>query len=495
LGGRIGRRLLKLSALIFSYVPTLASAAAVTGEVYDLRTGAVVAGAEVTLAGETATADHDGFFKLIAAPRGPGRMVAKAPGYAVTVIPYLPVVPTPAEIWRNVPLMPLSTAGPYRGDFVGLFFENAPLEELYGGYVLARRFEDLPLRVNVAGAGGPELELVAREVEALNERWGTSILETTAEDGGEIHVEFYAAAASFLLKGPAGAEASLPGGVTEENLALAAAFLRRVVLAGGYGTGVLTAEALRADEAVAEDLDAVVEIIYREDADFNYAIFKRRAPSRFSILTDLYLGIGGYERHGVTDGSGEPVNFPVEYQLGQITLAGGVGYLNLWAEVGFWFAGIWDAKAEEAYVYEGVEVEKVLRRNFSSYYRAGYWLTPAVGLRAGPFAGYRKFSVRGKFKEALSPQGPTAPLDVDYTSHYDGFEAGIGGDVAFGWYNLGLFGEYARVFAGQPYNLAEIGLGAVNRVGVGTYAFGRFYWGRPLDYTFGGLAMRLDIPL
>jgi len=60
---------------------------------------------------------------------------------------------------------------------------------------------------------------------------------------------------------------------------------------------------------------------------------------------------------------------------------------------------------------------------------------------------------------------------------------------------LGLFGEYARVFAAQPYNLAEIGLGAVNRVGVGTYAFGRFYWGRPLDYTFGGLAMRLDIPL
>jgi len=29
---------------------------------------------------------------------------------------------------------------------------------------------------------------------------------------------------------------------------------------------------------------------------------------------------------------------------------------------------------------------------------------------------------------------------------------------------------------------------------VGTFAFARFYWGRSFNYTFGGLAMKIDVP-
>lgn len=492
--GPVGRRLLNFSAWAFLWTPALASAAAVAGEVYDVRTGGVVAGAKVTLGGETATSGADGLFRLIAAPREPSRIVASAPGYVVTVIRYLPVVPTPEEIWQNVPLMPKATAAPYGGDFVDLFFERGPLEEVYDGYVVARRIEELPLGVSVANVGAEEASAAAERLEALNERWGTCILAVAAGDEADVKLDF----------GPGLAEAfdgrtlsaAFAGGVTGGNLDLAEAFLRRIVLDGGLGRiGAIKSAALRADLPLAEDLDAVVEIVYREPADFNYAIFRRRPPTRFLILTDLYLAIGGYARHGVTDETGKAVEFPAEYQLGQITLAAGGAYRNVWAKAGFWFAGIWDAQAEELFVPGGVQPDKVLRRNFSTYYRGGYWLRPVAGVRTGPIAGYRTLSVRGKFEESARPESPTAPLDIDYTSRYDGFEAGLGVDVAFGRYGLGLFGEYARIFAARPYNLAEFGFGAVNRVGVGTFAFARFYWGEPLEYTFGGLAMKIGIPL
>jgi hypothetical protein len=167
----------------------------------------------------------------------------------------------------------------------------------------------------------------------------------------------------------------------------------------------------------------------------------------------------------------------------------------VWVKAGFWFAGIWDVNAEELFVPVGGRADKVLRRNFSTYYRGGYWLQPLSGVRMGPLAGYRTLSVRGKFKGSEDPAGGNAPLDIDYTTRYDGIEAGFGGDVAFDWYNFGLFGEFTRVFANRPFNLAELGFGAASRVGVGTFAYVRFYWGQPLRYTFGGLAMKLAIPL
>jgi hypothetical protein len=494
LAGRVARRLLRFGAWAFLWTPALASATAVAGEVYDVRTGGVVAGAKVTLGGETAISGADGLFRLIAAPRGPSVIMARAPGYVVTVIRYLPVVPTPEEIWQNVPLMPKATAAPYRGDFVDLFFERGSFEEIYEGYVVARRPEELPLGVCVANVEEDGARAVEGRFEALNERWGTCILTVAAEAEADVRLDFGPGVAD-AFDGYA-ASATFGGGVTEDSLDLAEAFLRRLVLFGGPGRiGVIKPAALRADLAFTEDLDAVVEIIYREPADFNYAIFKRRPPTRILVLTDFYLAIGGYARHGVTDESGGPVEFPAEYQLGQITLAAGGAYRGVWAKAGFWFAGIWDANAEELFIPGGVRADKVLRRNFSTYYRGGYWLQPVAGVRMGPLAGYRTLSVRGKFEESARPESPTAPLDIDYTSRYDGFEAGFSGDVAFGRYGLGLFGEYTRVFAARPYNLAEFGFGAVSRVGVGTFAFARFYWGEPLEYTFGGLAMKIAVPL
>jgi len=478
----------------FLWTPALALATAVAGEVYDVRTGAVVAGAKIVLGGETATSGPDGLFRLVAAPRGPSPIIARAPGYAVTVIRYLPVAPTPEEIWQNVPLMPEATAAPYSGDFVDLFFGRGSFEERYRGYVVARRPAKLPLGVYVANVDQDGVQAVERRLEALNERWGTGILTVAAEGEAGVSLDF-GPGGGEAFDGPA-ASAVFKGGVTEDNLDLAEAFLRRVVLAGGPGhMGVIKADALRADVPLARDLDAIVEIIYREPADFNYAVFKRRAPEPFLVLTDLYLGIGGYARHGVADASGRPVEFPAEYQLGQITAAAGGAYRGVWAKAGFWFAGIWEADAEELLVPGGARVDKVLRRNSSTYYLGGYWLEPAAAVRVGPIAGYRTLSVRGKFKESANVGSPTAPLDIDYTTRYDGFEAGIGGDVAFGRYGLGLFTEYGRVFAAPAYNLVEFGFGAVSRVGVGTFAFGRFYWGEALDYTFGGLAMKIAVPL
>ena len=495
MAGRKGRRLAVCGVWFLCWMPAFAGATSVAGEVYDVRTGTVVPGARVTLGGEAATAGADGIFKLIAAPRKPSNIIATAPGYAVTVIKYFPVTPVPREIWRNVPLMPKATKGLWEGDFVDFFFENAALEESYKGHVVARRFDALPLRVEVNGVGPDGAADVAGMFDVLNERWGLSILEVAVGEEASANLDFAGDAANATFGYRDGLPtASFPGGATAENINLAEAYLRRIVLNGELEGLGATAEKLGADKAVAEDLDAVVEIIYREPADFNYAVFKRRPPARFSILTDLYLGVGGYERHGVTDGAGQPVEFPGEYQLGQITLAGGGTYRNVWAKAGFWFAGIWEIDAEGLFPRGAVPAEKVLRRNFSTYYRGGYWLEPLGGVRLGPLAGYRTLSVRGKFK-GLEGAGGETPLDIDYTTRYDGFEAGLGGDVAFGWYNLGLFGEYSLVFADRPLNLAEFGFGAASGIGAGTFAFVRFYWGRPLRYTFAGLAMKLAIPL
>ena len=493
--GRAARLMTLVSCCgwVFSQ-PASVSAAAIAGEVYDIRTGAVVPGATVTVGGEEATAGQDGIFKLVAAPRGPASIVARAPGYAVTVVLYLPVVPTPDEVWRNLPLMPLATAAPYDGDFVGLFFENAPLYEPYEGCILARRVEDLPLNIRADGIDEEGFADLAARVERLNERWGTAVMELTAGGAEAVELDFDATAHTFRLGGAAGPRASFEGGATEENLALAEAFLRRVVLTAADGDGEISSEALEADAPLAEDLDAVVDIIYREAPDFDYAVFRRRPPARFSLLTDLYLAIGGYDKHGVTDENGAPVAFPVEYQLGQITLACGGSYRNFWAKAGFWFSGIWEAGAEDLYESVGGQAEKVLRRNFTDYYRGGYRLAPLGVLQVSPFGGYRRFSVRGKYRGKNDPRNPEPALDIDYTTRYDGPEVGLGYDLVFGWYNVGLTGEYARVFADEAFNLAEVGLGVTNRVGVGTFAFARFYWGRSFNYTFGGLAMKIDVP-
>jgi hypothetical protein len=332
-------------------------------------------------------------------------------------------------------------------------------------------------------------------LDALNERWGLSILEVAVDEEPSVNLDFDGGAAKPTFDYHDGVPAaSFPGGATAENVGLAEGYLRRFVLNGDLEGFSVSAGTVRADKAVAEDLDAVVEIIYRENADFNYGVFKRRPPARFAILTDLYLGVGGYKRHGVKDDAGEAVVFPGDYQLGQITVAGGGAYRNVWAKAGFWFSGIWEVDAEGLYPRGGVPAEKVLRRNFSTFYRGGYWLEPLGSVRVGPIAGYRTLSVRGKFKGLENAAGET-PLDIDYTTRYDGLEAGVGCDVRFGWYNLGLFGEYTAVFADDYLNLAEFGFGAASRIGMGTFAFVRFSWGAPLNYTFGGLVMKLAIPI
>lgn len=476
-------------------LPVGAEATAVTGEVYDIRSGAVVPGAVVALGGEETESREDGTYRIIAGPRRRDKLVAEASGYVVTVMEYMPVVPTPPEVWYNVPLMPRDTATPYEGSFSDLFFGRAPLRSAGRGYVVARRLDDLPLMLYAPGLHAEEEAALTAFIGELNERWGTDLFAWGSGPEARVVMEFGAAGFLYEKDGAGRIRTAFPDATGENALPVVEAFLRQLVLAGDSEAEGITEAGLRADVDYAEDLDAVVRIIYRESEDFNYGVFKRRAPSPFSILTDLYLGIGGYDKTGVTDETGDPVDFPTDYQLGQVSLAGGAGYRNFWVKAGFWFAGIWEVDAEELYSPGGVAAEEVLRRNFSTYYRGGYWLWPVGAVRAGPFAGYRTLRIRGKHKSPAVPEAVAPAIDLDYTDHYDGAEAGIACDVAPGWYNVGFTAEYARVFDEDGYNLFETGFGVVNRIGAGTFGFVRFYWGPAFKYTFAGLAMKIDVPL
>jgi len=467
-----------------------AGAARLAGEVYDARTARTVAVAQLEMDGERTLTGADGGFKFVGTTGGRHELVASASGYAVTVLTF--IGGGEGESWHNVPLMPLGRETPGAGDFFDLFFREAPLYELYSGYTAARRLDDLPWRVRVSGAG-ENLALLEERIRTLNERWGTDIFAFAADgEAADVELAFNAGADAFEV-GRNRARASFAGPADEPGRELAASFLRRVVLGAGPAAAI-TAQSLSADGEEAADLDAVVEIIYREPEDFNYGVFRKRRPSPISVLADLGLAIGGYGRHGIRDAGGVPVHFPLEYQLGQVSVASGLSYERFWAKAGWWFAGIWNANAEAAYANE-VNAAEVLRRNHSDYYRGGvyWWRTDAIKMSA--FGGYRRLAVRGKFVggEAKGSPWVVAPVVMDYTTHYDGAEAGVDGAVVTGWRGLAFRGEYSRVFSHDPYNVGEFGVGAVNRLGVGTLVFVRYYWGEWFNYTFGGVELSFDV--
>jgi len=470
-----------------------AVAAVVTGEVYDVRSGDVVPGASVIVAGEKAVTDKEGIYRLVAVDARPTELVARAEGYAVTVVAPLEPGGADAELWVSVPLLPRRAETRAGGDFGAFFFARAPLTRDDGGRLTAKR-RAAPGRVAVAGTD--DVAAVADAVAALNSAWRAELLTPApagAPAGGEtVRLTFNANAYAFDIKGDGGASASFVGAPDARNVALTTAFLRRVVLAEGGG-GAVTAAELNRDLPVAADLDAVIRIIYGEPPDFNYGVFRRRAPGRIFPLGDVALGIGSYGRSGVAAGDAGAASYPVRYDLGQVALTAGVAYLPFWVKGGWSFAGIWGGDAERLADPEA-PAEKVILRNRTVQLEGGVDLRVLPYIRVRPTAGYRWLTVHGEYKSGPAPVVPARSADFDVTSRHDGPDAGMGVTGTLPWFNVNLYGEYARVFASRPYNWLDVGAGPVNRIGVGTLASVRWYWGEDFKYTFGALVLKFDLP-
>jgi hypothetical protein len=443
--------------------------------------------------GEEAVTDKEGIYRLVAVDARPTELVARAKGYAVTVIGPLEPAGTDAELWVSVPLLPKRAETKAGGSFDAFFFARAPLTRDRGGRLTAKR---RATPGSVAVAGTDDVAVVAEMVAALNLAWRAELLTPVpagAPAGGEtVRLTFRAGAYAFDLKADGGASASFVGDPDARNVALAAAFLRRVVLGGGGGGAVTVAE-LNRDLPVAADLDGVIRIIYREPPDFDYGVFRRRAPGQIFPLGDVALGIGSYGRNGVVAGDAGAANYPVRYDLGQVALTAGVAYLPFWIKGGWSFAGIWGGDAERLADPE-TPAEKVLLRNRAVQLEGGVDLRVLPYIRVRPTAGYRWLTVRGEYKSGPTAFVPTRAMDFDARSRYDGPEAGMGVTGALPWFGVNLYGEYARVFAGRPYNWLDVGAGPVNRIGVGTLASVRWYWGEDFKYTFGALVLKFDLP-
>jgi len=428
----------------------------------------------------------------VGVPAGIYEWTAEAEGFAVTVMPAVLGRGGESDTWLNVALLPTAAKTAGGGDFRELFFRRPPLAESSDDYALARLYKELPLVIGVVG--GEEDEAAVRGIaDALNERWGVGIYDVARGDDEP---------AVVITLGGAGDEFAIRPGVSRASFrnqgaeaGLIAAFLRRVVLSAGNSDDVSLAD-LTDDSALAADLDDIISIIYREPPNFNYAIFRGGRPTLYNLLGDIYLGVGGYGRHGVADEQGAPVKFPIEYQLGQVSGAGGVAVAGIWGKVGWWFSGIWDANAEAARAEE-VAARKVLRRNTSTYFHGGYRWQVARAITVMPFGGYRRLSVRGAFASAAVRGNPfvLAPVEMDYTTLYAGPEVGAGATFHPGPSGLAFTAEYGRVMGREGFNVAEGGVGAVNRAGVGTFAYARCFWGPAFDYYYGGLAMKFDVPV
>jgi len=466
----------------------------VTGEVYDVRSGKVVADAEVVVGHEKTRTGGDGAYRLVGVGEGPWRLTATGAGYGATVVEKTSPREHATEIWLNIPLLPARGETPAGRDFRAYFFKRAPLYEHGSSFIVARKAPKIPLTVAVKAAGEEAAATAAGALNVANELWGVTLIEARPGVPVEVPnatVDFDAARQLFLLGGDGDARAYLPGGVTDDNLELARAFLRYLLLAGSAQEREIPAAVLREDIGAARDLDAIIAITYRERDEFNYAVFRPRVPAAVSPLVDIYFGVGGYAKHGAYVINGSEGRFPVKYQLGQSSAAVGAAWRGLWGKGGWGFAGIWGTDAEAAANPDN-PAAKVILRNYITDFRGGYAWKLRDGVRISPLVGYRWLSVRGEY-EPGNPAALTAGFDA--TSAYDGPEAGAVFNCTLPWFGVGFVADYARVMAGRQYNWLEFGGGAVNRGGAGTYAYMRFYWGPDFKYTYGGLALKFDVPV
>lgn len=456
------------------------------GEVYDLRSGQAIVGAQVTAGDEVAFTSAEGVYKLVAVNAGRDEITVRARGYRVTAT-RPPVAPaSETEVWFNIPLLPTQMETLPGGDFSKLFFSRVPLNK-NGDVWQAIVARDVPIDVVVIGAESNDVENLIAE---LNRRWQRDIFQfQPGGEHGDVVIYVGGDNLEFVVDG-FGGKATFQQTVVDEELI--AAFLRRVALSGG-ATSKISPRELQEDASLAKDLDDVVRIVYSA-GDINYAIFRMRPAVAYRFLGDLFLGVGGYGQHGVINDKGYPVKFPLEYELALVDGEIGLGLNHAWFKAGCWFSGIWDANAESTY-REEVTARKVLQRNANAAYRAGYeWEFPR-GCVWSPFIGYYSLKTRGVFHSADRPgeKRALAPVDIDSSSWYKGPGLGIGGVATPFKTGLSFSGSYVYVAGDRAFNLAEVGIGVVNQNGVGTFVKVRCFWNRYFDYYYGGLTMKFAL--
>lgn len=466
----------------------------VTGEVYDVRSGKVVPNAEVAVSHEKTHTAADGTYRLVGVTDGPWHLTAIASGYGATVIKKTAPRESASEIWLNVPLLPAKGVTAGGRDFRWFFFNRAPLYERGGRFVIARRIPELTLSVEVKTRNHEDAAAAAARLNSLNDTWGMALIEVRAEgeaDNARVIIDFDADKPYFEIASEGEGRVDLPGGATESNLVIAQSFIRQLLLSGGAAGKEIGLAALQVDAEAAADLDAVITIIYREREEFDYGVFRPRVPSPLTPLADIFFGVGGYSNHGARRADGTPGQYPIEYQLGQVYADVGVAWRGLWGRGGWGFAGIWGSDAEAAASPDNPAADVVLR-NYVTDIKAGYAWKIIDSIRLGPHTGYRWLTVRGKYEAGAATPAVT---DFNVTTEYFGPEAGARFNCSLPWYGIGFNAEYARVVAEPQYNWLEFGGGAVNRAGIGSFAYVRIYWGSAFKYTYGGLALKFDVPM
>jgi hypothetical protein len=513
-GGRLVSILSFFPVVLLGEVP--AGASAVTGEVYDLRTGEVLEGVKLAIEESEAVSGADGSYRLYEVEPGRRLLVAKKKGYALLYDDNF-TVDENDEAWANVGMLPLEPdSEDVDGDFLDLLHERAP--RVFGAEPISADLYELPLRVSFDRRGGFISEDHVRDLlEVQNKKLGGSYYKLSVEDEfwdvklasiGAEEVE------SILVENAAGGWYVVaperetfffvdPRNVGPGNLALmrggelgdfyrsVGAFLRLVMLAGrGADPRAVEPYELEDDIRIGTDLDAVVRLAYEAGPAGQLGKYRRSKKGRIAVLAGFSLGWGDTVAPGVYNAKGEELQFPTDYTLGYLEAGGGITYRGIVGDGGVWHTAIWAEDAEAEAPTADYVVFKEIRQVKSFWGRGGYrWDAVDEKFAVTPYGGYRYLKLEGYFHgQRRAGHFDLPDTIIAGTRRLEGPEAGLKVEWITGVGDLAVYLDYAEFFGESPsVHIAEGGVGAARWHGVGVYAFWRQFWNGTLDYRCGGI--------
>jgi hypothetical protein len=493
-----------------------AVAATVTGEVYDLRTGEVLAGVKITVEETEAVSAADGSYRLYEIEPGRRLLVAKKKGYALLYDDSF-IVGEGDETWANLGMLPLEPdSEDVKGDFLDLLHERAP--RVFGEQPISADLYELPLRVSFDRRGGFISENHVRDLlEVQNKKlggtyyafageddgWDVKLVSIGREDVGTILVEnaagaWYAVAPereTFFFVDPRNAGpgnvALMRGAELGDFYRLTGAYLRFVLLAGRDAVPeAVHPYELEDDLRIGTDLDAVVRLAYEAGPAVQLGKYTRSKRGHAAVLGGFSLGWGDVVSPGVYNAKGEELEFPTDYTLGYLDMHGGATYRGIVGAGGIWHTGIWGENAEGEASTGDFVVFKEIRRVKSFYGRGGYrWDAVDEKVSITPYGGYRYLKLEGYFHgERAAGYGDPPDTIISGVRRLDGPEVGLKAEWITGVGDLAFYANYAEFFGEAPsIHIVEGGAGAARWHGVGVYAFWRQFWNGTLDYRCGGI--------